>query len=65
MRNKKESAFTLGNFVERSLVKNKRTASTRIQEINSFCDEMEAKPIFHKFPGNKWGLNPLFDNGTQ
>jgi len=59
MRTKKENAFNLDQFVERALVSNKRTASDRIRGINDLCAEVDAKPIFHKFPGDKWGLNPL------
>lgn len=58
MRTKKEKAFKLEQFVERELVSNKRTASDRIRGINDLCAELDAKPIFHKFPGDKWGLNP-------
>jgi len=61
MQRKKENAFKLGDFVERGFVGEKRTASSRIREINDFCAEMDTKPIFHKFPGDKWGLNPNLD----
>jgi hypothetical protein len=58
VRTKRENAFTLQTLADRLSIANKRTVSTRIREINDLCDEMDAKPIFHKFPGDKWGLNP-------
>ncbi len=58
MRDKRENAFKLEVFAERELVAQKRTASDRIRQINNLCDELDARPIFHKFPGDKWGLNP-------
>jgi len=61
-RNQKTNAFKLGDFVERGLVGSKRTASDRIREINDYCAEFEAKPIFWKFPGDKWGVNPNLDS---
>lgn len=59
MRTKKENAFTLEAFADRLSITNKRTVSTRIREINDLCAEMDSKSIFHKFPAEKWGLNPV------
>ena len=58
MRTKKDNAFTLGELLDRQLFSTKTIASTRISEIIAICDDFEAKGIFHKFPGAKWGLNP-------
>jgi hypothetical protein len=58
MRNKQEKTFKLEEFAERGIVGNKRTASDRIRGINDICAEVDIQPIFHKFPGHKWGLNP-------
>lgn len=59
MQTKKENAFTLQTLAERLSISNKPTVSDRIREINDLCAEMDAHLIFHKFPGDKWGLNQM------
>lgn len=61
MRTRKENAFTLQDLADRLSIANKRTVSTRLVEINDLCAEMDARPIFHKFPGHRWGINPSLD----
>lgn len=64
MRTKKDRAFTLGELLDRQLFSTKTIASTRIREINDICADYEAKPLLHKFPGEKWGLNPNLEQHT-
>lgn len=61
VRNRKEHSFNLDVFVEREFVTAKTVASDRIREIKAICEEKEAEHIFHAFPDNKWGLNPLLE----
>jgi hypothetical protein len=61
LRTYKDNTHSLDDFVVRDMVKEKRTASTRIKEINTLCSDYEVKPIFHKFHDDKWGLNPDLD----
>ena len=65
VRDKNENAFTLQTLADRLSVANKRTVSTRIREVNDICNQMDAKAVFRKLPGDKWGLNIEMSQGES
>ncbi len=60
-RDRAEYAWNLGKFEQEGLVKNKRTALTRITEVNELCHKRGVKKIFDQFTGKTWGLNKNLD----
>ncbi len=60
IRNYKINAESLAEMKDlRQLATQRSTISNRIVEINRLCEKHNATPLFHKFPHDKWGLNPI------
>ncbi len=57
VRNRKDYAFPLDEFVLRGFGSSKPSISNRFLDVNLLCDQHEAEPVFHKFPKDMWGLN--------
>lgn len=52
-------AESLAEMRDRGLAIHRGQISRTIKKINEICQRFNAVMIFSKFPGNKWGLNPV------
>ncbi len=61
IRRYKERAESLAEMRDRGFSEYRPSISRSISTINALCEKHGVTPIFHKFPADKWGLNPSLD----
>ncbi len=54
-------ARSLAEMRDRGLAEHRPSISRSIKTVNELCEKHDVPSIFHKFPEQKWGLNPSLD----